>query len=303
MSKVAQSHLALFIVNLIYGVNYVVAKDIMPAYLLPNALIFYRAIGAMLLFWCIYAFYPEKIERKDLGRLALCGLFGVATNQLLFFNGLNLTSPLNASIIMIATPIIVFVMSFFILGESLKMKKIIGIVTGSTGAVWLLLMKNQGGTLHSQWGDLFVFLNATSFALYLVLVKPLMLKYRPFTVTTWVFTFGSIYVLSFPSVWTELNQAHYAEFSTTTWMELLYIIVAVTFLTYLLNNFALKHVSPAVNSSYIYFQPFFAAVLSLLFSFWGFADYSDSFTWDKLFSALLIATGVYLISKKEKVTP
>ena len=42
----------------------------------------------------------------------MCGIFGVAVNQLFFFEGLNLSTPINASIIMTVNPIIVIIISF-----------------------------------------------------------------------------------------------------------------------------------------------------------------------------------------------
>jgi len=93
-----KSHIALFIVNLMYGANYVIAKGLMPDVIGPNGFILLRVVGAVLLFWLIFSFQSEKIARKDFLLLAVCGLFGVAMNQLLFFNGLMLTSPLNAPV-------------------------------------------------------------------------------------------------------------------------------------------------------------------------------------------------------------
>lgn len=103
------AHAALLTVALIYGANYLIAKGLMPALIGPSGFIVLRATGAAALFWVVYAFRFERIRRDDLLRLALCGLFGVASNQLMFFNGLSLTSPVNASIIMTSNPILVLV--------------------------------------------------------------------------------------------------------------------------------------------------------------------------------------------------
>ena len=71
----------------------------MPIYIEPSGFILLRVIGALSLFAIAYfVFVKEKVERKDLFRLAICGVFGVAINQLLFFEGLNLTTPINAAI-------------------------------------------------------------------------------------------------------------------------------------------------------------------------------------------------------------
>src|SRR3954468_23503174 len=106
MSKTLQAHLALLIVNLIYGANYSIAKEVMPAYVQPFAFVLMRVGGALILFWIVSSiFVREKVDKKDFPRLALLAVFGVACNQLLFLKGLSITTPINASIIMISNPI------------------------------------------------------------------------------------------------------------------------------------------------------------------------------------------------------
>ena len=110
------AHLAIIAANIIYGINYVVAKGIMPDYLQPRMIILMRVVFASLVFWLVNAFLlKEKIAPKDYFLLAICGLFGVAINQMMFFEGLNLTTPINASIIMVGTPILVMLFSSLLL--------------------------------------------------------------------------------------------------------------------------------------------------------------------------------------------
>ena len=91
MNKTLFAHLALLGANLIYAINYSFAKDVMPDFIMPSGFILLRVIGALLLFALAYfLFVKEKVERKDIFRLAICGVFGVAINQLLFFEGIKL---------------------------------------------------------------------------------------------------------------------------------------------------------------------------------------------------------------------
>lgn len=299
MSKKLLSHLALFTVNLLYGANYVVAKGVMPKYVGPNGFILMRVLGAVFLFWSVLLFKLEKVAKKDLITLAFCGLFGVGINQLLFFNGLMRTSPLNASLIMTATPIVVFVLSMFVLKEKATKNKLIGIGLGAIGSVNLILLgSNTGGTDSSSLGDLFIILNALSYSIYLVLVKPLMAKYRPLTVITWVFTFGMIYVLIWPYSSAEFNAVEWSIMPTDIPWRIVFVVIGVTFLPYLLTVLAMKNVSPSVASSYIYFQPMIASVFIYLSFVLGLEDYTADFSLWKLASALFIFIGVYLVSKK-----
>lgn len=291
------AHFALLAVNLIYGANYVLAKDIMPDYILPNGLILIRVAGATILFWIVRFFIWEKVDRKDLGLMALCAIFGVTLNQLFFFNGLNLTSPINSAIIMTSNPIMVVILAFFILRERVLPLKIAGIIVGTAGAVWLILLGNAQQTANtSVIGDVYIFINSLTYALYLVLVKPLMTKYRPITVITLVFSFGLGYIMLYPPVWQELTLVHFDQIPAFIYWEIAFVIVAVTFMTYLFNIYALKTVSPSVASSYIYLQPVFAGVFAWMFISWLKTDYVQDITLTKVFCSLLIALGVYLIS-------
>ena len=297
------AHAALLAVNLIYGANYVVAKDIMPDFILPNGLILIRVAGATLLFWIIRLFIWEKVKWKDLGLMALCAVFGVTLNQLFFFNGLNLTSPINSAIIMTSNPIMVVVLAFFLLKERIMPLKIAGIVVGTFGAVWLILLSaNELNSNTSYIGDIYIFINSLTYALYLVLVKPLMARYKPITVITIVFSFGLLYIMLYPPVWSEIALVDFNAIPRYIYLEIAFVIVAVTFLTYLLNIYALKLVSPSVASSYIYLQPVFAGVFAWLFITWVKADYVQDITLTKVFCSLLIALGVYLISVSSRKT-
>jgi len=287
------AHLAILGANLIYGLNYVIAKGIMPDYMAPRTIIFFRVMGAAILFWVIASLLkPEKVDKKDLKKLLGAAFFGIALNQIMFFEGLNLTTPINASIIMVGTPILVLVFSHYILKEGLTKLKLLGIALGSAGALWLIL-KSGSFTFSSDTllGNIFILINASSYALFLVLIKPLMRKYSPITIMKWLFTFGLIFVI--PVSLKLVVQTNYAIIPFNIWMSITYVVLFKTVLAYLLNNYSLKLVSPTVNSAYIYLQPFLATVVAL-------ATGKDFLTWVEVTAALLIFTGVYFVSRPVK---
>lgn len=298
MRNVIIAHLALFAVNMIYGANYILAKDVMPNYLGPNAFIFMRVAGASLLFWIILLFQKrEKIERKDWLTIAACGLFGIAMNQLFFFNGLSLTSGINASIIMTSTPIIVAVLAFFIRKEALSKMKISGIVIGAIGAISLTLA-GSNPAVDSALGDLFIFINAASYSVYLILAKSLMEKYKPLTVITYVMTFGLLLISLFPLTIPELMATDFASFTGPIIGKVIFVIVGVTFIAYLFNIFALQHVSPTVSGSYIYLQPILAIFFAFFFFYIGISDDdSGSVSLEKVLYMLLVFAGVFITSR------
>jgi drug/metabolite transporter (DMT)-like permease len=296
------AHLSLFAVNALYGASHVLAKGVMPTYLTPNVFILFRVLGATLLFWLVkLAFNSEKVEKKDLLLLAACGVFGVAVNQLFFFHGLNLSSSINSGIIMTVNPILVVILSFFVLKEKITVLKALGIFLGAVGAI-LLTLKAGTSMGDSILGDLFLFINAASYAIYLVIAKPLMKKYSPLTVITYVFSFGLLFVLLYPPTLNEFVVADFQGIPIDVWLKIIYVVVGVTFLTYLLTMYGLKYLSASVSSAYIYLQPVLVIFFAVFLSYLGIADdYTGTITLEKILYMIIIFLGVYLTSYSEKV--
>jgi drug/metabolite transporter (DMT)-like permease len=292
------AHIALFAVNMLYGASHILAKGVMPSYLTPSVFILFRVFGAAILFWMILSVSRNfKIERKDWMRLVGCGLFGVTVNQLFFFHGLNLSSSVNSGIIMAFNPIMVVILSGFALKEKITPIRLTGILIGAAGAV-LLTLTGEKTVSETSLGDLYLLINSFSYAVYLVLAKPLMQKYSPLLVITWVFTIGLVFLFLYPPVLTEFYATNFNSIPSDVWVKIVYVVVGVTFLTYLLTMFGLKYLSPSVSSSYIYFQPVMVIGFAFLFLYLGIADdYTSSITLRKIIYMLLIFLGVYLSGK------
>jgi drug/metabolite transporter (DMT)-like permease len=298
-NSILRAHLALLGANVIYGANYLIAKGVMPDKIGPAAFVFLRIAGAGLLFWCIKFYVKEKVDSTDLPRLMLCGLLGVATNQLLFFHGLNLTSPIDASIIITAIPIVAVVFGSILLKEKITRNKLLGITIGGMGAVLLIAYGNQSNGTSSLLGNLFIFINAIAFGVYLVLVKPLMKKYNSITIVSWVFFFG--FVCMFPFGIKDIVNTDFSAFTSQTYFTVAFVIIGPTFLANLCTIYALNYVSPSVSGSYIYLQPAISFVMvSIYGAVLGSSKYAQDINPVKITSCFLVVIGVYLISKKSK---
>ncbi|HHL52473.1 MAG TPA: DMT family transporter [Flammeovirgaceae bacterium] len=282
-------HSALLLVGLIYGANYTIAKVVMPAYVGPFGVILIRVVTGSLLYWLFARLAgPEPIRyKRDYLRLAGLAVFGVALNQLMFFKGLSMTSPISAAVIMTSSPITVLVVSYFLLHEKITARKVAGILLGATGAILLIGIDGYDFSNTTFLGNLFILINATSYSLYLVLVKPLMMRYRPFTIIKWVFLFGTVYVLPFGIG--EFSQVNWSAMPAHAWYALAYVVVATTFIAYLLNVWSLQYVNPTLVGYYIYLQPLFATLVAVVFR-------GDALTVQEALYAALIFAGVYLVS-------
>ncbi len=291
--KNLRAHIFLLLVNLIYGANYTIAKVVMTGgYIKPFGFILIRVSCAMVLFFTVHRiFIKEKIDKADIPRLILCGIFGVALNQLMFFKGLSYTYPINAALMMITTPILVMIIAAISLKEPITKNKWLGAILGAVGcAIVITYGKKVSFGGETVLGDFLVLINATSYGIYLVLVKPLMKKYNPITVITYVFIFGFFPVLIFG--YQEFSEIQWDTFTDQVWMALAYVVIFTTFFAYLLNILALKDVSPTVVGGYIYLQPVISGVIAILAGV-------DSINQWKIIGGLIIFLGVYLVTRQK----
>jgi drug/metabolite transporter (DMT)-like permease len=165
----------------IYGLNHTIAKVVMPDYIGAFGFIMLRVVSASLLFWFFSLWAPkETIERKDYVRVFFAALLGMCINMLMFFKGLELSTPINSGVIVTLTPIIVLILSVIFLREQLGIRKFIGIVIGFSGALLLIFYSatTVANAPNVTLGNVLLLINATSYGAYLILVKPLTQKYH-----------------------------------------------------------------------------------------------------------------------------
>jgi len=281
-------------VSLIYGVSFTIAKDVMPTYIKPFGFILLRVFGAAILFWLVSFFGPkEKIQRNDFPRIIAAAFFGVALNMLTFFKGLSYTSPISSAVIMVTTPIIVLILSAIIMKERMEIRKIFGILLGLFGTGFLILYgKSIGNATNAMLGNFLVFINAVSYAFYLIVVKKLMDKYNAFTFVKWIYTFGLLMVIPFG--WNEYREIQWESIPTMILWEIGFVVVFTTFFTYLFNLVSMRELKPTTVAVFIYLQPLFATIFAMSLG-------KDQLTWVKVLSAILIFVGVYLVLQKKTV--
>jgi len=285
---------AAFFATIIYGLNYTIAKDVMPNFIKPNGFILVRVLGAMILFWIAGFFVKkEKIDRKDFFTIFLAGLFGAGLNMLTFFIGLEKTTPINASVITVMVPIIVFIISVIFLKEKLIRHRIVGVLIGLTGAIVLIVYGYQSAENAPDivTGNIFVFFNAIFYSLYLIIVKKLIGKYNPLTFVKWIYLCGFIIVLPFGFF--DFLEIDWVTLPTNIWYSILFVVLGTTFLTYILNLFALTKLRPTTVSAFVYLQPVVATAFALFMK-------KDMLDTVKITAVVFIFVGVYLVSKPAK---
>jgi drug/metabolite transporter (DMT)-like permease len=291
-------HFAMFAVALFYSINFFTVKTLFLE-MDPFPVLAIRSITGLVFFYLAWKWLAkgEPVAVADRWRLLACGITGISINQIFFLWGLSLTSEFHGAVLMLLTPVFVFLMAHFSgKGGLIRWDRALGLTMSTLGAIWLVKEAAAGGVAgrESLTGDLMILLNAGSYGVYLVLVKPLTSKYKPVTILSYMFMTGGIINIAVGIFF--WKDTHIESLSSQAWFGLIFLLIAATLLAYLLNAWAMIRVSPVWVGMYIYLQP----VLTMLISAFLFAG---SITFGRIGYALLILAGVYLTTRKEKQTP
>ena len=283
----------MFTVAVIYAINFFWAKEVFQE-IHPLAMVGIRIFVAALVFGIVARMQgPEKIRsRADFIRLFLCGFFGASLNMTMFFIGLDLTVPVNAAVLMTTSPLFVFILASLLKTERLNLRKVLGLLIAFSGAVWLSLGGREFSFQQSTiQGDLLILGNAAAYGIYLVLVRPLMLRYRLMTIVAWVFLFGAL--LNVPLSLFYLGEVNWGELSNSAAWGAFYIVAFVTLASYSLNGWALKYVSSSSVGVYIYLQPVLVGLLSFVWV-------GETLTLRQAGLMGMVLSGVYLVTYRKK---
>jgi drug/metabolite transporter (DMT)-like permease len=283
-------HAALIAVQLMFASMSVVAKIVLRE--LPSfALVAARVPAAALILAVGYTARRERLAARDLPTVAVYALTGVVLNQLLFMAGLERTTATNAVVIGAVIPVFTVGVAVALGREAATRAKLSGLGVALCGALVVVgaarFSTGGGATLL---GNLLCVANSLSFAVYLVISRDLLARYRTLTVVTWTFLLGAVGVAPFggPSLAAHAGAAH-----AGTWLALAYIVIFPTVGTYFLNAFALKRAPASLVAIYIYVQPVVGALLAA----WVLGERPGAET---VVGGGMIAAGIWMVSRDGK---
>ena len=291
-SDALKGHLSIAGAYLIFGLNVVLCKDIANSQAVaPIVLFTLRALGASALFWLGSLFLPkEKVDRKDLPKIALASLLGLFGPQVTFLVGITMATSIDTAILGTLGPVFTMVFAFFFLGEPITGKKAGGVAVSLAGVLFLIFNSVHGGgaSATTPLGFVMLLLNSISFSLYLGIFRPLIAKYSVVTFMKWSFLFSLI--LALPLSFRALVTTDYAAVPPVVLWEIGYLIVFATVIAYFLIPYGQKFIRPTLVSMYNYLSPMVTTVVSIWTGL-------DTLTWQKVLAAVVIVSGVVLVSR------
>ena len=207
---------------------------------------------------------PIRIAPRDWPMIVLCALLGVVGNQMLFMHGLVRSTATNAAVLGSTIPVFTALFALAFGREPVRAMRLAGIGVAMCGAVVLALARGEGGPsmgAEHLTGNLMILGNSACYGLYLVLVRPLAVRYSPIVLIAALFLVGTILVAPLGVIgWRDA-----APLDTADLESLAFLILVPTWGAYSLTQIALRHAESSLVASWIYLQPVVTATGAMIF--------------------------------------
>ena len=291
-------NLMIFGTIVIYSLNTNYMKMVVPDWIGPFGLVFFRCSTSLIGFWIITLFLPRKElvinNKKDKFALLVGGMLGMGANMLLYITGLDKSGPIDAFIIRTCQPIIVLALSIIFFHSGISWNKVIGIMLGIGGTVYMTIFQTKHAEGSSPFlGDILLIGGSLFYSAYLVWIKPYTIRFNPFLVLRWMALAGT--VLTMPFGIKELIEAPlwHRPFDLRVTGEIVFILVFSTMIVNILIVNALKYVSSFTASVYIFLLPVTGSLISVWMGI-------QTITANKVIAFILILAGFVFVNLTRK---
>lgn len=227
----------------------------------PGGIVMARMTGGAVIFALIaWRRGSLRFDKRDLPFIALCALMGNVINQEMFVHALAHTTATNAVVIGSTIPVFTLLGALVFARESLQLYRALGMACAFTGVMLLVGADELSLSSDHFVGSVLVLINALSYGVFLVIVRPLAKKYDPFALLAIMFSVGL--PIAIPIGLYELASA--PPLGGNDYGFLAFLIAVPTVAAYALTQLALKRAESSLVAAYIYLQPIFAAIGALL---------------------------------------
>jgi len=254
---------ALVAVQLIYASGVILGKYLLPFVPAP-VIVTLRMTIATVAFYAAHRAIRGSVPRSGIewGKFALLGVLGGAGNQLLVLLGLTRTTAINAAVLIPMIPIFTVVFGWLLGRFKPSPLKWGGVAVAAIGTVYLIGPDRISLAPEVAIGNLLVLGGMAFNALAFLLSKDMLQRYAPVTVAFCLTLAGLIGIV--PLGLGALPEVRTDQLDTGLMLWLAYMVVFPTTVTYFLNLWSLRKVSPTLVTSFIYLQPLFTTAVAPL---------------------------------------
>jgi drug/metabolite transporter (DMT)-like permease len=230
--------------------------------------------------------------RRELMTIGLLGLLGVFANQLLFILGLQRTTAISASILMLSVPVFAAAAGALLGIERLGWRRLTGTAVTVIGALVLLDPRRLSGGASALTGDALILGNGLCYALFIVLQRPVFTRLPWRTVIAWSFLLGGLPVL--PLALPSLLRLDPSTLSLGALGGVAYVTLGATVGAYALSTWAVRRSSPSLVAAATTLQPVVAVAL-------GSVVLGERLAVGQVIGFALIATGLSFVTARTRV--
>ncbi|QBF32334.1 hypothetical protein CFI11_14085 [Thalassococcus sp. S3] len=245
---------------------------------------------AVLLFQTSSAF---RISIRDIPAITVLGVVGIVATLWFLLQALTYTTVTSIALIGATAPIVTAVSAALVFKERLPRVAYLGVVL-SFGGVVLLITDGRIAALRElsfNRGDLLMFGNVVSSAVYALTIKSLSAKYASLTLTFYM-TIAAIVALLLLVDFDQVRQVSSAS-ATSIW-ALLYLGIVTSAIGYFLYNYTVKIVGPTVMSCTVFSaMPVFVMILAWVML-------GEVITSFEVVSSVLISVGLFFVLRPNR---
>lgn len=251
---------SLFLMALIWGVNFVVVKfatGVLP----PVAFNAMRVSLAAVTLLGISSLgtRPWPRRRQSLILIGL-GVLGNGLYQLFFIEGVSLTRAGDASLLIAATPAFIAIIGRIRGIERVGRRGWMGIVMSIAG-IGLVSGAAASGQAHSALiGDLLILCGSVCWAIYTVMLKPHMHDVDGIKLSALTMVGGAISLLLY--AWPAMLSTHWSEAPAAAYGAMLYSGLGALVIAYLFWYRGVRIIGPTRTAMYSNLQPIFAVIVA-----------------------------------------
>lgn len=290
MSDRQKAFLSIFFYALLSGAMAAVTK-VGLSQIPPLSFAFIRFFLASL-FVSPFVWKKRRYLVKDLKTLGPLSLF--ATINILFFViGIKLTTANISQILYSSVPIVVGLLMHFILGEKLSLKKTMGIIIGFIGVFIVLFLPilEKGKFAGDFFGNLMLICAVISWSLYMALSKKAQETHSPFHIVSIFIIITAVALFPFFLVESVFQYGWWNRIGISSSLSILYVVLAGTISTYLLNQYSIRHGGAIFASMAFYLSPLFGFLVAFFLL-------GEQLTLGLSVGGALALLGVYITTKK-----
>ena len=274
-----------------WGISFISTKVVLKE-IPPVSIAFLRQLIALLplILWGIITHASFKIAIKDLILLAGSSFFGIVLYFIFENNGLMHTTASSASMIVAAVPVFTLLVEIIFFKLKTNLKVIVYIIASVFGVYLVISVNGKLDFSSSAFkGNMLVMGAMASWVIYTVLSRKLGSRYSSFIITIYQTVLSSLLFLPFliPEIgsWKPLSAA--------ALLNLLYLGVFCSAVSYFMFLYAIKNLGTAVSSTFLNLIP----VVSVLA---GYLILDEKLLPVQYGGMLIIMVSLFLLSRNQQ---